>query len=420
MALDDPQDFAGRLHDERVRLKESSSVHERDRKMIERWLHRIDGRVTISTMEAYLRRCRLGSERCEVPLLDLTLDSWHDFVFQLRHEHELSDSTVQSYENAILLYLQEMTDAEWPDDADRTSVDTEGPCADDILAEPDIHDLITTARHQRDVAFIEFLADTGCRLSMALSLRVKDVSLGTPSTYTPNSKARGLKGADIAEYPLIDAAAAIRTYLNTAHPRPDNPDVALFHKVKPAAREGDGRWSDDGGVAPNAMRQQLSRIADRAGVSKPTNPHAFRHSAITRMVREGYSRSQIEHRVHWTLDTDMWETYEHITSTEHNDDIFREAGVLDPEDGPDRVRKQCGNCTTSLAPHHEFCPTCGQPSTPGASETVDEGRDSVLEELVSATDSSTRRELAALLEELDDRPDLAATRPEEPASSSSS
>lgn len=417
MALDDPQDFTGRLQNERDRLADSTDVHDADREAIRRYLRRIDGRLEVSSMEVYLRRCRLGSERSETPLVELDEDDWHDFVFTLRHDHGLKDSTVQSYENAILPFIEEMTDAEWPEDVDRTSVSTDGPSEDDILYEEDIHELISTARHQRDVAFIEFLADSGCRLSMALSLRVGDVDFEPPATYTPNGDALGLKGATITSYPLIDSAAPIRTYLRGGHPRPDDPDVALFHKLQPASRNGDERWSDDGGIAANAMRQQLSRIADRAGVGKPTNPHAFRHAAITRMVREGYSRSQIEHRVHWTLDTDMWETYEHITSTEHNDDIFRAAGLLDPEEGPDTVRKSCGNCTTALAPHHEYCPTCGQPATPGAADTVDGARETVLDRLVDESNPATRRELKAMLAELEAQPDVAAESDHEESSS---
>jgi integrase/recombinase XerD len=181
---------------------------------------------------------------------------------------------------------------------------------------------------------------------VALSLRVGDVDVNEPATYTPNSDALGLKGAPITEFPLIDSVAPLRTYLRGAHPRPNDPGVALFHKLKPSrAADGDSRWGDDdGGLRANAARQQLVRIADRADVETHVTPHAFRHVAITRMAREGYSRSQIEHRVHWTLDTDMREICEHITNEQHNEDIFRQAGIIERDEGPDRVRKKCGTC----------------------------------------------------------------------------
>lgn len=413
MPTDDPQGFTEQLRRQRRRLSESAAVADRDREALERWLRRKDGSVAVSTLSSYLMRVRRGSEISATPLVELDEPGWHDLVFRLRHEEDLADSTVQNYENAILLFLDDVLKADWPGEVDRTTVDDNdaGPDVDDILTPADIQALTETARHQRDVALIEFFADTGARLSLALSLRVGDLDLTDPPTYTPNGDALGLKGADIQPYPLIDSAAALRSYLRTSHPRPDEDDVALFHKLKPHGRPDNGaRWSDDGGLVAHAAREQLQRIGGRADADKPVNPHNFRHTAITRMVREGYSRSQIEHRVHWELDTDMWATYEHITSEEHNADIFAEAGVLETEATPDRVRKNCGTCGEPLAPHHEWCPNCGQPASPGAADCAENASDTVLDALVDATNPALRRELRGLLEELEDRPETARTR----------
>ncbi len=409
MPVDDPQNFAEGLQNQRRLLEDSTQVHDADRQPIKRWLQRKDGTVAVSTLKTYLRRVRVASERASTPVIEMDEDDFHSLLFELRHEHDLADSTIHSYENAVLLFIEDMTGAEWPSEVDRTSVESETVTSDDILTPNNLGSLTETARHQRDVAFIEFLADTGARLSLALSLRVGDLDLSEPATYSPNPDAVGLKGASITDYPLIDSAGALRSYLRTSHPRPNDPEVALFHKIKPAKRgEGDERWIDDGGVDPNAMRQQLSRIADRAGVEKDVNPHAFRHAAITRMVREGYSRSQIEHRVHWTLDTDMWETYEHITGAEHTEDIFREAGLVEGEEGPDRVRKPCGNCREPLAPHHEFCPVCGRPASERAREALEAERDDQFDTAVKSEDPETREAARDLASVLDIDEDLAA------------
>lgn len=407
MPIDDPQRFAAGLQRERENLHDSAAVHDADRAAIDRWVRRKDGSVATSSLKTYLRRIRVASERSTSPIIDLDEDAFHDLVFTLRHEYDLADSTVASYEDSVLMFIQDMTDAEWPDDVERTTVSHDGPRLDDILTPDDIYQLTSAARHQRDVAFIEFLGDTGARLSLVLSLRVRDVDLDGTPTYTPNDNAMGLKGAEVTEYPLIDSAAPLKSYLRTAHPRPNDPDVALFHKLKPAKRTGEERWSDDGGVEPNAMRQQLYRIADRADIEKPVNPHAFRHAAITRMVREGYSRSQIEHRVHWSLDSNMWRTYEHITGEEHNKDIFREAGLLDREAGPQKIRKDCGNCNQPLAPHHEWCPNCGDPASPGAAESVEDTVDTVLDALVEESNPAAAEELRQLIDELRQHPALA-------------
>lgn len=408
MPVDDPQQFSEGLQRQRDLLSDSTSVHEADRQPIRRWLQRKDGTVAVSSLKTYLRRVRVASERASTPLIEMAEDDFHDLIFSLRHDHDLADSTIHSYENAVLLYIEDMTGAEWPEDIERTSVEQDTVTKDDILTPGDIQELTSTARHQRDVAFIEFLADTGARLSLALSLRVQDIDLEDPATYVPNSEAVGLKGAPITEYPLIDSAGALRSYLRTSHPRPNDPDVALFHKLKPHERGPDGeQWVDDGGVDPNAARQQLSRIADRGSVEKSVRPHAFRHAAITRMVREGYSRSQIEHRVHWTLDTDMWETYEHITGAEHTEDIFREAGLIEGEDGPEKVRKPCGNCREPLAPHHEFCPVCGRAASERARRALDAERSDQFDTAVESQREDERRAARDLANALDIDEELA-------------
>lgn len=412
MGVDDPQDFNRGLENERQRLKDSDDIHEVDRDALRDWLRQKSGTVEVSSLKTYLRRVRVASERSDTPIVEMEEPDYQDLVFTLRHDHDLADSTVMSYESAVLPFIADSTGAEWPENVERTRVEVTGPRKSEMLTPEDIQTLTATARHQRDVAFIEFLADTGARLSLALSLRVKDVDLAKPPTYSPNPNATGLKGAALTDYPLIDSSAAVRSYLRTSHPRPDDGDVALFHKLQPASRSAGDRWGDDdGGLRANAMRQQLVRVADRAGIEKSVKPHAFRHAAITRMAREGYSRSQIEHRVHWSLDTDMWEIYEHITNEQHNEDIFREAGIIDDDRGPDRVRRPCGDCREPLAPHHDFCPNCGSPATADAEELTTDDQSTVLEELVEATNPTTRRELRELLDVIEEHPDLSHDEP---------
>lgn len=412
MPIDDPQQFEKALARQRELLTESDKIHDADREAIRRWMRSKDGSVKISSLKTYLRRLRNASERSDVPLVEFDEATYNEWVFSMRHDHDLADSTVKSYEDVVTQFLAEELGVEWPNEVDRTTVERSTISADQMLTASDIQQLTQSARSQRDVALIEFFADTGARLSMALSLRVGDVDLNNPPTYTPNENALGLKDAPTTAYPLIDSVAAIRSYLRTSHPRPDDSGVALFHKQRPHARGDDGeRWTDRGSLNPNACQQQLRRVAARADVEKPVNPHNFRHSAVTRMSREGFTRSQIEHRVHWTIDSEMWERYEHIASEQHNHDIFTEAGLIEGDQSPDRVRRPCGQCREPLAPHHEFCPNCGEPVTEAARQEVDEAEDSVLAELVERTNPVTRRELRALLDELESDPTLAHDDP---------
>lgn len=393
-------------------LSQLDSYQDADAPLVEEWVRMIDGDVEPSTLSNYLQQLRKTSERLNEPIIELTPRALDDHVYDLRHNQAygqggggMSDSTVRMIQFVVRKFLGDHPDleAEWTEDYELVPQDTETVHPEDMLTPEDIQVLREGCLNQRDIAVIEFLADTGARLTMMGSLRVKDVDLtGDTATYTPNRNALGLKGAEIMEYPIIDARADLRSYLNQTHPRPNTPDAAFFHKLPSSGRYEFGE-GDDGAVHPNSTRTQLRSIAERAGVEKPVNPHNFRHSAVTRMRREDYNRSQIEHRVHWEIDSDMWAVYEHIAGEEHNADIFRAAGVLDDTEdagGQSAVRHPCGNCRETLAPHHQFCPVCGAPASVEAREAVSAERDAQFDAAVESEREGERaaaRDLADVL-----------------------
>ncbi|MFC5278689.1 tyrosine-type recombinase/integrase [Halorubrum rubrum] len=395
---------------------------EADARAVKRWVTKIDGSVTEGTIQTYLRNLRKTAERLDTPIVELSEALMDEHVYDLRHNPEygrgsdpgLSDGTIRNVEFVIRKLHTDLELSEWADDYELTPQPDNNVRPEDMLKEEDIRALCDATKRLRDTAIIEFLSDTAARLSMMATLRVKDVDLeGEVATYTPNEDAAGLKGAPIHEYPLIDSRATLRSYLRNAHPRPNDPDAAFIHRLPGNGFELEER---DGTVAPNTIRSLLNSIAADAGVDKPTNPHNFRHSAVTRMRREGYDRAEVEHRVHWSIDTDMWETYEHIAAEEHNQSIFEKAGILEPdEDTLDRTRRRCGNCTETVAPHHDYCPQCGDAVSRDAREVQDAARDTTLDTIAELEDRLERLKTRELHSHVDSRGDHVA-----PPSSSSS
>lgn len=393
--LDDPNGYRAALEREERLLENAEDIEAADKDAIASWKRSRSGSIALGSLVTYHRRVRRVAELTDVPLVDWSQDTAERVFYELAHDESLgndgcwSDATMQNHENAVCLFLQWNRDANWVDEIERTRVERDPVSADEMLTPDDIEALLDATRYARDRALIEFLADTGARRSLVCSLRVRDVSLdGEKATYQPNADALGLKGAEITQYPIIDARASLRTYLRTGHPRPDDPDVALFHLLKGWDADGDGACD------PKPIRVHLQRIAGRAGVEKPVNPHNFRHSAITRMVREGYTKTQIEHRVHWEIDSGMWDRYVHVTSEELNDDIFAAAGVVDDEDSVDARRSRCGNCTEPLAPHHRHCPNCGVAASQPRRELVERVDERFVEMLVSTEDAQLRERIA--------------------------
>ncbi|MFC4549348.1 MULTISPECIES: tyrosine-type recombinase/integrase [Halorussus] len=425
--MGDLDDFHGFQQQLQRELDKLGHHHPDDQPYVKRFVRKLDGRVKDSTLSEYLKNIRMTSERIDQSLVSLTELDFDDHVYDLRHSPEygrgpdpgLSDHTVRTVQFAVRKFLTtvDVDGADWAEDYDLIVASKNNVQPEDMLLASDINALTSAAEYLRNIAMIEFFADTGARLSLIGSLRVGDVNLdGEQATYTPNPNARGLKGAEIMPYPIIDSKAILRTYLQQTHPRSDRDDVAFFH-----ALPGNYDEEDDGAITPRTIQYMLSKVSREAGVEKPTNPHNFRHSAITRMSREGYSRSEIEHRVHWKIDTDMWEVYEHISGEQHNDSIFAKAGIVETDDANalEQERRPCGNCRELLAPHHGYCPRCGEAASPETRELKGDAVSDLAEGMASIEDMSRREFRAFVLRRLDADPSALGAHEESPSSESS-
>jgi integrase len=278
--LEDFQGFGQALENELGKLDRH---HDEDLPLVKRWITKTDKRVAESTLSRYLKDLRKTAERLDRPIATLSEAEMDAHVYDLRRNPEwgrggepLSDATVRNVEFVIRKFLSTIhadDDDHWAHEYELTPQPQNTVTAEDMLRSDDIQALTQHATNLRDVAMIEFLADTGARLSLVGSLRVCDVDLdGDRCTFTPNPNATGLKGADITEYPIIDAAAILRNYLHQVHPRPHRDDVALFHKMPGHGNdidEGDGAlrcivgivavWNLAGGADPAGRRQVIGR-----------------------------------------------------------------------------------------------------------------------------------------------------------------
>lgn len=143
------------------------------------------------------------------------------------------------------------------------------------ISSPDFLALLATTDEGRridlrDRALMMFLFDTGCRAGGVCGLRIDDVDFG-----------RGLaavteKGGKTRLVPFTGPTAA---------------DLEEWLQVRPRDR---GPWvfvglgvHSKGGLTPNSLCQAIKRRAERAGVTGPVNPHAFRHGFAKHYLMSG-------------------------------------------------------------------------------------------------------------------------------------
>ncbi len=100
-------------------------------------------------------------------------------------------------------------------------------------------------------------------------------------------------------------------------------------------------------------------LAKRAGITKPVNPHMFRHAAITHAVSIGMQESAIKLRFWGNLDTVMLSTY--ITLSEQlQAQAYRDAKGMGNSNGNTVINplaSRCVNCGR-LIQTGSLCKTC--------------------------------------------------------------
>jgi integrase len=317
------------------------------------------------TVETYTDNARRFQDRLDQPLLDATTDDVLDGFSQLAEEGSQSVAQYQSAVKSFYRYHDTHTV-----DVDAIAVSTgSDPGIDEqtILTPEEFHSIREAADNPRNRCIVDLFGYTGQRIRVIQTLRVQDVdpSAGATGAYWLNNDADGLKGAEKAmqKRPLLGARRSVMDWLDY-HPTGD-PDDHLI-TVMPSA----GRGTPGDIVAQNTIRRSIKHAADRAGIDKPVNPHAFRHFFATTAKREYDMDDETIRRLlgHGANSRIMETTYRHLS----DDDIVTSAEAsfgADVDDDQTLTPPTCPTCGVPLRPGLDSCPTvtCNEVFAPGAS-----------------------------------------------------
>lgn len=162
----------------------------------------------------------------------------------------------------------------------------------ELLNESDIIALEARTPRYDYKAVIRVLFETGVRNGELAGLRVKDFRIqegnyvlrveGTKTKYSQRT------------IPLSNSAVqAIKNWL-AVHSKKDDCDASLFD------------------LREEAIARNLQRIAERAKISKPVNPHAFRHARATIIGHDPrVTRAQFCYFMGWSQSSNVPEIYMH-------------------------------------------------------------------------------------------------------------
>lgn len=110
-------------------------------------------------------------------------------------------------------------------------------------------------------------------------------------------------------------------------------------------------------------RATIARIAKKAGIKKKVNPHLFRHTRVTELLKLGMHEPELKKSIWGDVSTRMLANYEHLAGGNIDAEYMRVYGIDAEQKKPETMLSsvQCKNCHTINDEWTQFCKTCGLP-----------------------------------------------------------
>jgi len=373
------------------------------------------GTKAVSTNDNYLTRLRILAEgyegdftKADTRDMKRLLSDFDKGTHPDAKDGGYATGTMAQFQSAVKAFVKHHGLDIDPDDIPVSAPPRGSQAVDerDMFDNSDIQAMRDVIENARDECLFELLLNTGQRIRAIQTLRIKDIDV-KEGVYWLNTDEIGLKGAEKVgqKRPLLGAVGAVKTWLDY-HPT-GNPDDYLL-----TATVNNNKATPGNMLAQQTMRTRLKRIADKAGVDKPVNPHNFRHSFVT-MCKRDYNMddSTVKFLIGHASDSTVMETtYQHLTDEDYIADAEIAAGRREPEPAATVGRRECPNpdCLNELDPTDKACSSCGTVISPDAKEAQETIDKSVEESYKQTEHGSETQQKVEQLDELLEDPDVKA------------
>ena len=225
----------------------------------------------------------------------------------------------------------------------------------DVLTRAEVGRLVDSTDSLRDKALIWALFETGGRIGELMSLRLADVEL-QPEGYI-RLRVRREKNGQLAPMFLFEAGVPSMVAWTKAHPTRSNLNSPLWVDTKKD-------WGAP--IGYRGVTKMLEVACRRSGVTKPVNPHNFRHTRATELAKDPtISAAILEKAMGWVPGSRMAETYQHLAAKDLEDAMRRAHGITSPAETTESAKlrrpRACGRCGTHNDAEDRFCGRCGGP-----------------------------------------------------------
>ena len=219
--------------------------------------------------------------------------------------------------------------------------------ASDILTETEVKQLIDTAEHPRDKAFISMLYELGARIGEIGGLYINEVAR---DKYGYLVDLEGKTGHRTPRIVISDPHLA--HWLNI-HPLRDKPDAPLWVMI--GSRDKSKR------MEYTSFRALVNRLVLRSKIKKRVYHHLFRHTRVTHLlINKQINEAQAKVYFGWVPNSTMLSEYSHLISKDANDAILAMHGIKTDKQKESLFKpKQCPRCSVINSADACFCHKCG-------------------------------------------------------------
>jgi integrase len=215
-----------------------------------------------------------------------------------------------------------------------------------VLSEDEVKKLIDCVDSVRDKALISVLYESGCRIGEILNVKFGDIKF---NDYGAVMLTNGKTGPRRVR--LVSSVPRLSNWVEH-HPikRSDSP---LWVNT--------GTTNHDKVLMYSNVCRMLKDAAARIGLTKPVNPHAFRHTRATHLASK-LTEAQMCEYFGWIQGSDMPFTYVHLSGRDIDNAILRLNGKIPRENVTEEFKlKKCPRCSHENPPDSHFCMTCHLP-----------------------------------------------------------
>jgi len=213
----------------------------------------------------------------------------------------------------------------------------------ELLTMDDIKAMANATNNLRDRCFILVLYETGARIGEIFDLKIKDVEF---DKYGAKLNLVGKTGP--RKIRVISSAPAISNWINQ-HPDNNNGNLLFC---------GIGNYKKGNRLEYQSFRKVLRKTAKKVGISKPVNPHHFRHSRATELAKK-LTEAQLCQYMGWKIGSKEAATYVHLSGRDIDDKILAIHGLKEEEETEEQMKPIiCPRCNTTNDFASKFCMQC--------------------------------------------------------------